>query len=473
MVFDEDGKKIKIKMPQASNDELLSREYRPVTKLSRMMQDKRMAFLKAGGNTWNDQGATLQAFYPRGYQRYVRSVYVATAVTQSECNWMLPYNGPGIGMSVEQMEGIIVDDIAQVRVVRSSEGAEPLTDSNPHDLGLGDGQWVCSECSFINRATNEVCGGKGPMGCKAPKEGWKGLDKSNQRHPESRPKERIRWNKIKEFHEYIQRECRIEETELTVTLPSGMKLMMRKQQKHEFEARTSVTVSEAQLDANSDAASTKLPSKPTEATDEEWQARLDKIQEPIFDYREKTYEWCYCDLDEFCMTLQDKDLDDRPSSRRQRALTDSGSATPKSPIQEGCRTPDSVTDRMQLEWEATGAITEAVLLKVQAEVARMLSEVQKRKPPRLPSNPPNGEWKTFQDTALDFEEEPLSLKDGNRPHQTVNRLLPESERTEGFDKPGTSIRTIPGSEIVSRTRKGVCVNWDTNKFYGIAPSRVM
>ena len=457
MVFDEDGKKRKVKMPQASDDELMSREYRPVTKLSRMMQDKRVAFLKAGGNTLNDQRAMLQASYPRGYQRYVRSVYVTTAVTKSECNWMLPYNGPGIGLSVEQVEGIVVDDIAQVRVVENSTSAEPSRGSDPYVLGLDDGQWICFGCSFINRATNKVCGGKGPMGCKAPKKGWEGLDNPSQPYPGSRPKRMIRWNQIKEYHEYIQRECKIEETELTVTLPSGMKLTMRKQQKHEVEARASVTVSEAQLDANSEAASTKLPSKPTEATDKEWQARLAKIQEPKFNYREKTYEWCYCDLDEFCMTLQDKDLDDRPSSRRQRALTDSGSVTPKSPIQEGCRTPESVTDRIQLEWEATDAITEAVLLKAQAEIAKMLSEVQKRKPPRIPSNPPKGEWKTFQDAALDFEEEPLSLEDGNRPQQTVNRLLPASQRAAEFDKPGTSVRTVPGSEVVSKTRRGVCV----------------
>ena len=126
------------------------------------------------------------------------------------------------------------------------------------------------------------------MGCKAPKEGWEGLDHPNQPYPGSRPKGMIRWNQIKEYHEYIHRECKIEETELIVTLPSGMKLTMRKQQKHEVEAKASVTVSEAQLDANSDAASTKLPSKPTEATDKEWQARLAKIQEPKFNYREKT-----------------------------------------------------------------------------------------------------------------------------------------------------------------------------------------
>jgi len=29
----------------------------------------------------------------------------------------------------------------------------------------GAPDWLCS-CGFINRANNEVCGGKGPMGCK-------------------------------------------------------------------------------------------------------------------------------------------------------------------------------------------------------------------------------------------------------------------------------------------------------------------
>ena len=191
MVFDEDGKKRKVKMLQASDDELMSREYRPVTKLSRMMQDKRIAFLKAGGGTLNDQGVPLQVLYPRSYQRYVRSVYVATAVTKSDCDWMLPYNGPGIGLSVEQVEGIVVDDIDQVRVVKSN--AKQSGNPNPHDLGLGAGQWVCSECEFINRATNEVCGGKGPMGCKAPKEGWDGLDKSNRPQSRGRPREKIQW----------------------------------------------------------------------------------------------------------------------------------------------------------------------------------------------------------------------------------------------------------------------------------------
>merc|ERR1712048_682686 len=30
--------------------------------------------------------------------------------------------------------------------------------------------WICSVCGFKNRAMNEVCGGKGPMGCKTPRE---------------------------------------------------------------------------------------------------------------------------------------------------------------------------------------------------------------------------------------------------------------------------------------------------------------
>lgn len=30
------------------------------------------------------------------------------------------------------------------------------------------GQWVCGACGFSNKASNEVCGGGGPLGCKAP-----------------------------------------------------------------------------------------------------------------------------------------------------------------------------------------------------------------------------------------------------------------------------------------------------------------
>merc|ERR1712176_425428 len=32
------------------------------------------------------------------------------------------------------------------------------------------GGWVCRFCGFKNRATNEICGGKGQLGCKAPRE---------------------------------------------------------------------------------------------------------------------------------------------------------------------------------------------------------------------------------------------------------------------------------------------------------------
>jgi len=36
--------------------------------------------------------------------------------------------------------------------------------------GAGGGQdWICAGCNFKNRAANDVCGGKGPMGCKEPK----------------------------------------------------------------------------------------------------------------------------------------------------------------------------------------------------------------------------------------------------------------------------------------------------------------
>lgn len=31
-----------------------------------------------------------------------------------------------------------------------------------------DGQWLCPHCGFRNRAANRVCGGNGPLGCKAP-----------------------------------------------------------------------------------------------------------------------------------------------------------------------------------------------------------------------------------------------------------------------------------------------------------------
>merc|ERR1719263_837506 len=35
--------------------------------------------------------------------------------------------------------------------------------------GGGKGEWACEECGFSNKASNEVCGGTGPIGCKAPK----------------------------------------------------------------------------------------------------------------------------------------------------------------------------------------------------------------------------------------------------------------------------------------------------------------
>merc|ERR1719231_689636 len=31
-----------------------------------------------------------------------------------------------------------------------------------------DGTWHCPHCGFVNRPQNDVCGGAGPMGCKAP-----------------------------------------------------------------------------------------------------------------------------------------------------------------------------------------------------------------------------------------------------------------------------------------------------------------
>merc|ERR1719316_1127486 len=35
--------------------------------------------------------------------------------------------------------------------------------------GKGKGEWKCDLCGFTNRQQNEVCGGNGPMGCKADK----------------------------------------------------------------------------------------------------------------------------------------------------------------------------------------------------------------------------------------------------------------------------------------------------------------
>jgi len=35
--------------------------------------------------------------------------------------------------------------------------------------GKGKGKWVCELCKFTNGDRNEICGGKGPMGCNAPK----------------------------------------------------------------------------------------------------------------------------------------------------------------------------------------------------------------------------------------------------------------------------------------------------------------
>lgn len=39
---------------------------------------------------------------------------------------------------------------------------------SPWSGGGGGAQWQCSGCGFTNKASNEVCGGTGPMGCKAP-----------------------------------------------------------------------------------------------------------------------------------------------------------------------------------------------------------------------------------------------------------------------------------------------------------------
>eukprot|EP00746_Dinoflagellata_sp_MGD_P133414 gnl/MRDRNA2_/MRDRNA2_67099_c0_seq1.p1 gnl/MRDRNA2_/MRDRNA2_67099_c0~~gnl/MRDRNA2_/MRDRNA2_67099_c0_seq1.p1 ORF type:complete len:315 (+),score=55.76 gnl/MRDRNA2_/MRDRNA2_67099_c0_seq1:2-946(+) len=35
--------------------------------------------------------------------------------------------------------------------------------------GLATDTWTCSVCGFLNKQANEVCGGRGAMGCKAPK----------------------------------------------------------------------------------------------------------------------------------------------------------------------------------------------------------------------------------------------------------------------------------------------------------------
>lgn len=35
----------------------------------------------------------------------------------------------------------------------------------------GGGMWSCLSCGFTNKPHNEVCGGNGPMGCKAPQHG--------------------------------------------------------------------------------------------------------------------------------------------------------------------------------------------------------------------------------------------------------------------------------------------------------------
>merc|ERR1719265_3024953 len=42
------------------------------------------------------------------------------------------------------------------------------------DKGKGKGKgWICEMCGFKNSATNTICGGNGPMGCKAPRpEDW-------------------------------------------------------------------------------------------------------------------------------------------------------------------------------------------------------------------------------------------------------------------------------------------------------------
>lgn len=35
--------------------------------------------------------------------------------------------------------------------------------------GGGKGEWKCEACGFNNKPQNTQCGGKGPMGCNAPK----------------------------------------------------------------------------------------------------------------------------------------------------------------------------------------------------------------------------------------------------------------------------------------------------------------
>merc|ERR1719424_1130073 len=45
--------------------------------------------------------------------------------------------------------------------------------------GKGD-QWQCKDCGFSNKAHNDVCGGNGPMGCKAPKPQGRPMMKQQQ-----------------------------------------------------------------------------------------------------------------------------------------------------------------------------------------------------------------------------------------------------------------------------------------------------
>jgi len=41
-------------------------------------------------------------------------------------------------------------------------------------IGAKGGEWACNACGFANRAANDVCGGNGPMGCKTPRGGMSG-----------------------------------------------------------------------------------------------------------------------------------------------------------------------------------------------------------------------------------------------------------------------------------------------------------
>jgi len=60
---------------------------------------------------------------------------------------------------------VFLDEILTETAVASTE-AKGAGKSNGY-LGKTSGGWDCAKCGFANKSSNSVCGGTGPMGCKA------------------------------------------------------------------------------------------------------------------------------------------------------------------------------------------------------------------------------------------------------------------------------------------------------------------